>query len=63
MNESALIELMESLKMFKEYTYFRQDFIFQFRELSSKEFMILYDIICKYHLKFEINHGLRIWLG
>lgn len=62
MNQDALIELMETLSNFGEYTYFRDEKAFLFRDLSAKQFAQLYNIISKYNLQFNISHGLKIML-
>jgi len=62
MNSECLVELMESLKEFNEYTYYRNDSCFYFTDLNSKQFMKLYNIILKYNLTFKIDKGLKVWV-
>lgn len=63
MNEDALIEFMELLKEFEEYSYFRDSSLFLFTNLTSYQFALIYDIIQRYGLRHEINSGLRVWLN
>jgi hypothetical protein len=62
MDEQCLIEMMEALKGFEEYTYYRSQSCFHFNNLTSKQFLKLYMIIQKYDLTFKIDGGLKIWL-
>lgn len=63
MNEHALVELMESLKEFEEYSYHRRDMSFQFKNITSKQMVMLMNIIQKYGLRCELEYGeMVIWL-
>jgi hypothetical protein len=62
MNEVALVELMETLKEFEEYTYFRDTKTFLFQNLNNKQFVKLYKIIVKHKLDFKVDKGLKIML-
>ena len=53
---------MEALKGFEEYTYYRQQSCFHFSNLTSIQFIKVFEIIQKYRLKFRIEKGLKIWL-
>jgi hypothetical protein len=63
MNEHALVEMMESLKEFETYSYHRRDMSFQFKNITSKQMVMLMTIIMKYNLRCELEYGeMVIWL-
>jgi hypothetical protein len=63
MNEQALIDMMEALKEFDNYSYHRKDMTFQFKNLTSKQMVRLLTIINTHNLKCELEYGeFVIWL-
>lgn len=62
MNDKAIVEIMELLKMFESYTYYRYTHEIYIREMTEWQFILLYDIIQTYKLKFKIDNGIKIWL-